>query len=198
MYQRFLRRHGATHTCSHARATQYSIPNATTDLNGETFEGIGVGGLFSYGFGVEDDRWTVLESGSDSVFNLGLSGDTILVYCLKTDGTPHFLSGFSYAPSGWVDAGLADEEYGAQDSALPDDLAVNGSVAVPYFQNNLYNGASSSITTKGELLKSYMEPANYEGSNDMLYQLPILTSGAASGWMMVPLAVMTLATWLSR
>ncbi|GKZ00532.1 hypothetical protein MPSEU_001005600 [Mayamaea pseudoterrestris] len=171
----------------------YSIPASSVGIDGETFEGIGVGALFSYGFETEDDaRWSVVDgNASDTLFNLNLAGDTVLVYCLKTDGTPHFLSGFSYAPSGWVDAGLAAEEYGGVDSALPDELAVNGSVAVPYFQNNIFIGDSSSATTKEELMQTYQQASNYKGTNDATYELPILTSGsrAGEGWLFMAAAV---------
>jgi hypothetical protein len=145
-------------------------------LNKVTSPGLGVGALFSYGFNVSDDRWKQVDP--QSPFQLNVAGDTILVYCMQSDGSPHFLSGFSYAPTGWMAAGLTADAYGGTGSSLPSELSVNGSVAVKYFPNNVFNGASSSSTTQDQLLKSYQDPSNYVGANNMRYQLPALTSSA--------------------
>lgn len=158
---------------------QFTVPETSIGVNGKIFKGIGVGSLFSYGFGEDDDKqWALVEE--NSVFNLNVGGDTVLVYCLNADGSPHFLSGFSYAPDGWLEPGLTAEEYGGIDSSLPDELSVNGSVAVPYFQNYMYAGESSSITTKEELVQAFGNPSNYEGQNEIPYLMPTVTSEAWS------------------
>lgn len=159
-----------------------------------------MGALFSYGFGNDTD-WRILES--EDIFNLNVAGDTLLVYCLKTDNTPHFLSGFSYTPNGWLEPGLSEDEYGAENSALPEGLAVNGSVAVPYFQNYVFVGESSTATTQGELLMLYMDPTNYQGSNDVRYELPVLNDGSSddsSSWMRRYSAsfILLIALWMIR
>jgi len=68
-----------------------------------------------------------------------------------------------------AEPGLSEEKYGTERSALPDQLAVNGSIALPYYQNYIYNTAEG--TRKDELILEYKNVSNYEGSNDMRFDL---------------------------
>jgi hypothetical protein len=136
--------------------------------------------VFGFGFGKDAVTWT-----NDSAFDLGISGDTILTYCLSADGNPIFLHGLSYADGGWVNASLAADEYGLEKSSVPFELLQfgYGSVELPYFQNNVYNGTSQGLV-KRELLTEFANASNYMGSNDIRYEIPQLdgpagTSGGA-------------------
>jgi hypothetical protein len=135
-----------------------------------------------YGLGFGDDRvtWT-----NDSAFDLSISGDTILTYCISADGNPIFLHGLSYVDGGWANESLTAEEYGLERSAVPIELVQfgYGSVELPYLQNFVYNGTSQGVEKK-DLLLLFAQAGNYMGSNTIRYQMPQLegssTSGAAS------------------
>jgi len=137
------------------------------------------GYLFAYGFEVTNVDWVADDSGATGTFDLGQAGDSILVYCIDADSNPRFIMGFSFAPGGWADPGLSADEYGPERSALPDDLKEHGNVAVPYFQNNIYNGTTSA--QKADLLDLFADPTNYDGSNTIRYDIEQLnTSGGLS------------------
>jgi hypothetical protein len=131
-----------------------------------------------YGFGFGNDKvvWT-----NDSAFDLGISGDTLLTYCLSADGNPIFLHGLSYADGGWANASLTADEYGLERSAVPAELVQfgYGSVELPYVQNNVYNGTSQGLV-KRELLTEFANATNYMGSNEIRYEIPQLDGPATS------------------
>jgi hypothetical protein len=119
---------------------------------------------------------------NDTNFDLGISGDTILTYCINADGTPIFIHGMSYAQNGWANESLSADEYGLEQSALPVELQQfgYGSVQLPYHQNNVYNGSSQGLEKK-DLLVLFAQLGNYMGSNEIRYQMPQLEGESTSG-----------------
>lgn len=137
--------------------------------------------MFGFGFGLDSVEWT-----NDTAFDLGISGDTILTYCMSADGIPTFIHGLSYAKEGWANATLSADAYGLERSSLPAELSQfgYGSVQVPYHQNLVYNGTSQGLE-KQDLLQEFAKPSNYAGSNVVRYEMPQLdgpddTSAAAA------------------
>jgi len=80
------------------------MPESTVrERDGVECNGFCPGYLFGYGFNVDKVNWTMpLDQSSTATFDLGLGGDTILTYCLASDGSPHFIHGFSYANNSWA------------------------------------------------------------------------------------------------
>lgn len=151
------------------------MPKSTITCNG-----LCPGFMFGYGFDFDRVSWTDAGSLSDT-FDLGLGGDTILTYCLMSNGKPHFIHGFSYSKNGtWLEPGLTEEQYGTEYSALPDALAVNGSIALPYQQNYLFNGTLPAAPKKDDLMKLFTDKANYQGSNDIRFEVPELNEGSGA------------------
>jgi hypothetical protein len=132
--------------------------------------------VFGFGFGKDSVGWS-----NDTAFDLGISGDTILTYCINADGTPIFLHGMSYAKDGWANDSLTSDEYGLERSALPVELQQfgYGSVQLPYHQNNVYNGTSQGLE-KQELLVLFAQLNNYMGSNEIRYEMPQLEGDDAT------------------
>jgi len=135
--------------------------------------------MFGYGFEFNRVNWTDAGDWKDS-FDLGLGGDTILTYCLASNGSPHFIHGFSYTNGSWAEPGLAMEDYGTEHSALPEALAVNGSIALPYFQNYLFNGTTDFSSRKDDLIELFKSKKNYQGSNDMRFNVDELNEFSGS------------------
>jgi hypothetical protein len=161
---------------------QFTVPESTTDSTGRTCNGLCPGFVFGFGFGKDSVGWT-----NDTAFDLGISGDTILTYCINADGTPIFIHGMSYAQNGWANESLSSDEYGLEQSALPVELQQfgYGSVQLPYHQNNVYNGSSQGLEKK-DLLVLFAQLGNYMGSNEIRYQMPQLEGESTSGGAAAP------------
>jgi hypothetical protein len=137
--------------------------------------GIDAGAIFSYGDGPFSELWEEPEG----LFDLSINGDNIFLYCIDADDLPHFITGFSYAGD-WFDVDDIDPADPPIDrSALPEDLFEFGSVALPHFDNNLYIGNLTAF--KSELLAAFMEPGNYEGSDDLRFGL--VDPETSASWM---------------
>jgi endonuclease I len=129
--------------------------------------GIEAGIIFGYGEGSPySDQWEEAEG----LFDLSVGGDQLFLYCLDADELPHFITGFSFNGD-WADAQdiAALDEVPLGQSALPEDLFEFGSVALPHADNNLYIGTFEG--TRAVLLTAFMNPVNYEQSNDLRYEL---------------------------
>jgi hypothetical protein len=136
--------------------------------------GIAAGSIFGYGEGSPfADQWEEAEG----LFDLSVAGDQFFLYCLDADDKPHFLTGFSYNGD-WADAAelALRAEVPLDQSALPEDLFEFGSVALPHADNHLYIGNLTGRTD--ELLMEFMDPANYEPSDDLRFGLVDQDSGA--------------------
>lgn len=162
--------------CSFSTA-KFVVPSQTTRSDDDfTCDGLCPGYIFGYGFPFDRVNWTDA-GGLSETFDLGLGGDAILTYCLASNGKPHFIHGFSYSRNGtWLEPGLTEEQYGTEYSALPDNLAVNGSIALPYQQNYLFNGTLPASPRKDDLMELFSDDANYQGSNEDRFEIDELNS----------------------
>jgi hypothetical protein len=137
-------------------------------------EGVKAGRSFGYGATSPlNSQWELVEN---TVFDLGINGDQLLVYCLDADNKPNFLWGFSYNGD-WSEPGLAD--YGTNMSALPDSLAKLGHTTLPHKDNCLYNGTQSGRKT--DLQASFMNVSNWDCTDDARFEIDMSTSGVAGG-----------------
>ena len=125
-------------------------------------ESIPAGTQFGYGFDYgANQNWTNYEG----LFNLGVNGDSMFLYCIGINGTINPLVGFSNAGS-WSEPGLLLSEYGSEQSALPDQLKEVGSVVLPHLDNYEYKGPQK--LEKPELQKAMTDAENWEGTDEGL------------------------------
>ena len=154
--------------------SQYKIPE----------EGIEAGQLFGYNadFNTDADQgeWSIVD---DSMFALHPDGDTLLLYCINADDEIHFISGLSYSGP-W--APIDQNDYGTDQSALPDRLNPLGSVAVQGYANWVYNGTQ--VANRDVLIPSFSDSSNWVGS-DLRYQFSSAQGSTAVLGILVSLAV---------
>lgn len=93
----------------------------------------------------------------DGSFALSTAGDSIIVYCQEGDFINH-LGAFSIGE--WSDNGI---DYTTNESSLPQSLSQIGSIALPDFDNFIYDGITTG--TKTELLEALSDIDNWSGSN---------------------------------
>jgi len=127
---------------------------------------------------MEGEEW-IDESRGVQIFDIGLSGDNLFTYCLAADGTPHFIHGFTNADGGWAEFNQTTDEYRTERSALPEGLQGNGSIAVPYFQNYVFNGTSS-LARKDEMILRFTNSSYYQGANEMRFDIANLNNETTS------------------
>lgn len=128
---------------------QHTVPDA----------GYKQGAAFGYGFDYGAHQKWVREEGN---FNIGTSGDSVIVYCLKGDNSVNPLVAYSNNNK-WYDPGLNATDYGTEGSALPDELKTVGSIVLPHLDNYEYKGPMQA--EKSNLQKYMMDPANWRGTN---------------------------------
>ena len=98
-------------------------------------------------------------------FNFGVQGDSVIMYCLLSDGSVNPLVAFSN-DNEWMDPGLNATDYGATGSAVPEQLADVGSVVLPHLDN--YNYAGNMKAEKDDLQDEMMKPENWRGNDEDL------------------------------
>jgi hypothetical protein len=153
-------------------------------------EGIQAGQSFGYGASSPfNSQWEAVEG---TVFDLGINGDQLLVYCLNADDKPHFLWGFSYNGN-WSEPGLAD--YGTNTSALPEALQTLGHTILPHKDNCLYNGTQSGRKT--DLQAAFMNASNYDCSDEARFEIADPQSGASSWTSMTTTTVVAMMSLLT-
>lgn len=79
------------------------------------------------------------------------------MYCLDADNVPNFLWGFSYNGP-WVNASLAEGEYGTNSSALPASLEL-ANVVLPHNDSCAYQG--DLIGRKTDLQAQFVSSSSY-------------------------------------
>lgn len=124
--------------------------------------GIAKGSVFGCGPNLSfGNQWEVADGG----FALAAGGDAVLIYCKDSveDETVQHLAAFSFNGE-WETSGLEEDDYETGTSALPDDLAPLGAIALPHFDNYIYEG-STLEGTKAQLQSALMESSNWKGSN---------------------------------
>ena len=137
--------------------------------------GITSGTVFGYGGEsnlLHQQDWVKVQG----QFQLSTSGDTVLLYCQDDGGALNFLFGFDYSGDGWMKSNLNADFYGSARSALPDQLADNGSISLPHFDNYRYKG-STSTGSFSQLQALFSDPIQWEGSDDSITKpLPLIFS----------------------
>lgn len=136
-------------------------------------EGIGQGVLFGYGGdGVKHgDQWIDETPG----FSLNIAeGDNVFLYCIDADSKIRFLAGYSNYGN-WSDMGLALEEYGEAQSALPEEI-VRASIVLPHQDNYFYNGSRDE--TIFLLRADMLNPASWVGDNEGRFGVRVEDSGS--------------------
>jgi len=128
------------------------------------------GDVFGYNvkFPLDEGEWEMT-----GAFELSVdSPDNMLVYCLNADEKPIFLSAVT-TNGAFSEPGL--DSYTANETALPENLAVDGNLALPFEPNYLYTGPRE-VTNREEMVAAFKDPINYAGRNT---PYSIITSGAA-------------------
>jgi len=139
--------------------------------------GLSTGDIFGFGGKYPDDKGSWEFTGT---FDLSTSvPDNLFVYCLDVYEEPHFLLAVTYNGN-FSDPNL--DSYSFSETALPEEFLEleYGSLALPFFPNFLYRGRGDGRVD--QLLESFSDPANYEGSL-MPFELDLpdtTTSGANS------------------
>ena len=128
---------------------QLTVPNT----------GYKAGKQFGFGFDFGATEKWVREEGN---FNIGITGDSVFLYCYLGDSSIRPLVGFSNN-NAWAPPDLPVEEYGSEKSALPPELAEVGSVILPHLDNYKYEGPQAG--EKADLQKFMMDPNNWVGSD---------------------------------
>ena len=137
--------------------SQYSLPEG----------GLQAGDVFGYNVKFPNDRGTWETTGT---FDISASSpDSMLVYCLNADAQPHFLSAVTTNRQ-FSEPGA--DSYSPSETAVPEMLADDGQLALPFQPNYLYIGPRDG--NRDELVALFEDPANFEG-RDTPYE--IVTSG---------------------
>mmetsp|Transcript_9306 Transcript_9306/g.17755 ORF Transcript_9306/g.17755 Transcript_9306/m.17755 type:complete len:228 (+) Transcript_9306:271-954(+) len=138
-------------------------------------EGIKAATVFGYGECVDfGDNWTL--TNANDPFDFSARGDQLFVYCLASDGSPHFIWGFNYNGD-WAPQNLTD--YGTNTSALPDELVDQGNVALPHCDNYLWTDPTPEMVGNRTVQRAkFLDPLNYQCDNEMRY---VLTLGECDG-----------------
>lgn len=140
-------------------------------------DGISAGTVFGYDTDASllyGDSWQVQDAG----FALAAAGDTILLYCQSDSGEIVHLGGLSYSGM-WAADGMSGSDYGTSSSALPSALVGVGPVALPHFDNYMYNGSRTG--SKIALQKSLMTTNNWMGSNSARYSVSTIAPFVVEG-----------------
>jgi len=124
--------------------------------------GIPAGKDFGFGFDFGANEKWLREEGT---FNIGITGDSVFLYCYLGDSSINPLVGWSNNDA-WAPAGLTVEEYGSEKSALPDQLKEIGSIVLPHIDNYRYEGPE--VGEKETLQKDMMNPAYWKGNDEGL------------------------------
>lgn len=105
---------------------EYTVPSA----------GLSQGETFGSGPNFPDFTWTSVQG----TFSLDTEGEQVFLYCFGGNGNPVPLAGISYNGD-FKDAGLAS--YGFGESALPEEIASAGSIALAHCDEWRYAGQLS-------------------------------------------------------
>ena len=129
-----------------------------------------------------------------SLFDISTFGDQILLYCLATNGDPHFIWGFNYNGA-WNVQGLNATDYGTNTSALPDELMAHGNIALPHCDNYLWTDPTPDILGNKTVQRGkFLDTANYQCDNENPFQLqPSSATAITVPWFVVGALVMM--TW---
>lgn len=152
--------------------------------------GIKKGHTFGYGAGSFSEDW----KSEGGYFSLSTQGDSILVYCFKSDADGnganndnysriHFLGGISTGSGGWVerDDGTLDYDYGTTQSSVPQELEGIAAPALPkkknvFFMLNIGKCKAKLSCTAEEVLLQYMNLDNWSGSDTEGYDTSLVDS----------------------
>jgi len=152
----------------------------------------------AFGFGPVYGKTTAWETW-EGLFNIGINGDNVFLYCELNDGKPNPIAGFTNTEGGWLEAGLSIEEYGSAHSALPNTLKKVGGVALPHFDNYKYIGPDEG--DKAQLQEWVKDPNNWNGfdygssSSSVSPRMAMMQS--VWGWMMVSLLLVSIPSLFS-
>jgi len=124
--------------------------------------GIKAGEQFGFGYEFGANQKWIRKEGN---FNVGITGDSVFLYCLLGDSAVNPLVGYTNH-NVWAPPGLTVEEYGAEKSALPDQLRDVGSVQLPHLDNYRYEGPDQG--SKEELQEWMMDPNFWVGNDEGL------------------------------
>jgi len=154
-----------------AGATIFVTDNAWTGTKFRSNEGvlkIGVhnqnipaGTIFGYGT-PRGEAWVHFQSGGGS-FALATAGDTLITYCLSSDGRPLHLNALSF-DGGWLPPSSNENSFGTKGSALPGTLPHNCAVSLPHRDN--YEFVGNINGNRNNMLSSLTAPMNWNGSDN--------------------------------
>lgn len=129
--------------------------------------GYEAGYVFGYGFDFgENEKWNRYEGN----FNIGVEGDSVILYCLLGDGAVNPLVAYSNSNE-WMEPNLTASEYGSTGSALPEELSDVGSIVLPHLDNYQFKDGEKLRANKTTLQTFMMDPNNWGGSDKGLGDL---------------------------
>ena len=156
-------------------------------------EGIKAATVFGYGDCVDlGDNWTA--TNANDPFDFSARGDQIFLYCLASDGRPHFIWGLSYNGD-WAPKNLTD--YGTNTSALPDELVEQGNVALPHCDNYLWTDPTPNMVGNRTTQRAkFLDPLNYQCDNEMRFELTLGECASANNVATSWLTAIGIVTWM--
>lgn len=136
----------------------------------------GINGLERFGYVNASfiETWADPENAGDlELLDLNhTQGDSLFLYCYLADGSIRHLVGFSNAGE-WLEPGLTLEDYQESFSALPDQLAEVGSIALPHMDQYEYIG--SNIGRKRQLQEFMTNASNWNGTDIPFIDVEVIT-----------------------
>mmetsp|Transcript_3551 Transcript_3551/g.9795 ORF Transcript_3551/g.9795 Transcript_3551/m.9795 type:complete len:541 (-) Transcript_3551:2455-4077(-) len=156
-------------------------------------DGILTGTIFGFGDNSPfAENWDPYPDGGQ-LFDIQPDGDNLFLYCLDADNIPNILAGYTNVGQ-WVEPGLTAEQYGSNTSALPENLQDAGSIALPQFDNCIYDGPTGESVTQENIREFMITPENWRCQNGLRIVLDLSSSATMSGsWVTWTVTILVLA-----